>query len=250
MSSYFSIQQNIERSAELGGLDQRLIDDFVVTCLYFAQLSYFKINYIWEKLDEFSPENISYYDKNGVRVFFAEFETFAVISFRGREVDRWKELRTDLKFWKTEFDGRMIHAGFLESLNYVSKRLLLDIDDMPAGKRLLYTGHSMGGALATLLALTYPPTDVCTFGSPKVAAPGELSSALADVNVLRVFLTNDYVPSLPPDLFGYEHYGTPLAIDSENEGRWKSHLLTTYLRNVLKHESTETEFNSKSDISD
>lgn len=238
MSSYLSIQRNIRESVNNGGLDQKFIDEFVVTSLYFSQLSYFKVSTIMEKMDELSPFNFSYYDKGGVSVFFAEFETFAVISFRGREVDRWQELKMDLKFWKTNFDGKMIHAGFVESLGYVSKRLLLDIADMPDGKRLLYTGHSAGGALATLLSITQVPTDLCTFGAPKIAAPGDLTTVLENVNFVRVVLTNDFVPTLPPDLFGYDHYGVPLTIDSEGKSKWDSHLLSSYLRGVLRYEKT------------
>ena len=242
MSSYLSIQRDARKSINNGGMDQKFIDEFIVTSLYFSQLSYFKIASIMNRMEEFSPINFSYYDRGGVSVFFAEFETFAVISFRGRELGRWRELKQDLKFWKINFDGKMIHAGFLESLSYVSKRLLLDIEDMPNEKRLLYTGHSMGGALSLLMSLEHVPTDICTFGSPKVAAPGDLTSVLENVNFVRVFLTNDFVPTLPPGIFGYEHYGTPLPIDSDEISKWDSHLLASYLRGVLRHEkATEVE---------
>lgn len=253
MSSYLSIQRDARESADNGELDNKFANEFVSSALYFSQLAYFDRLTIIRRMGELSPLNFSYYDRGGVSVFFAEFETFAVVSFRGREVDRWRELRQDLKFWKTNFDGKKIHAGFLESLNHVSKRLLLDIEDMGRGKRLLYTGHSMGGALSTLLSLEHAPTDICTFGSPKVAAPGDLTAVFDDVNFVRVFLSNDFVPTLPPDLFGYEHYGTPLSIDSGEKSKWESHLLISYLRGVLRYEregETEDETEHKAEQSE
>jgi hypothetical protein len=179
----------------------------------------------------------SVYCKQGVQAFFAEFDTFAVISFKGREVDKWKELKADVRAWKTYYKGFKVHCGFSETLEKVSDRLLLDLKEVAPGKRLLYTGHSLGGALAILMALLVQPTDICTFGSPRVVDADEVRDVLRNVNITRVHAKKDYVCNVPPEFMGYKHLGEPLYIDGLKHS-WESHRLRTYLQGVVGNHIT------------
>lgn len=80
-------------------------------------------------------------------------------------------------------------------------------------RRLLITGHSLGGALATLTAfdLLYAKapflvTDLVTFGSPRVGNERFAQYFEEfDVNVTRVTHYYDMVPHVPETFLGYEH---------------------------------------------
>jgi hypothetical protein len=232
MTTFYSFQKQINKSLEDSSIDKEIRNDFLLISLYFAQLAYFSPTYISTQLSSMGAIANSVYSKQGVQAFFAEFDTFAVISFKGREVDKWKELKADIRAWKTKYKGFNVHCGFSETLEKVSNRLLLDLAEVTPGKRLLYTGHSLGGALAIIMALLYQPSDICTFGSPRAVNASEVNDILKDVNITRVHATNDYVCNVPPEFMGYKHLGESLCINGLIHS-WESHRLRTYLQGVV-----------------
>ena len=117
--------------------------------------------------------------------------------------------------------GATVHAGFLRLYeeSSVRERMLAAVASRPSGDGVApvvrVVGHSLGGALATLLALELasqglvPPASLRLFtvGSPRVGnAPfvRYLWSHLAGRS-LRVTNGRDLVPTLPPRAFGYRH---------------------------------------------
>lgn len=76
--------------------------------------------------------------------------------------------------------------------------------------KLVVTGHSLGGAVATIAAASLRaaglPCDLYTYGSPRVgnAAFAQFVTDQAGAE-FRVTHTDDPVPRLPPILFGYRH---------------------------------------------
>jgi triacylglycerol lipase len=107
------------------------------------------------------------------------------------------------------------------------------------------TGHSLGAALATLLAFDLgcrtasaqipglTPPVVYTFASPLV---GDKAFATAYGGLVpesyRIANEPDLVPKMPPPVMGYEHVNTLVPIDTDGDARhsllcW--HSLATYL---------------------
>jgi hypothetical protein len=85
------------------------------------------------------------------------------------------------------------------------------------------TGHSLGGALASLAAGILRKsgivTDLYTYGAPKIGLEG-LSQQLGSSNMgqtFRVTHKNDPVPKLPPALLGYRHISPEYYITSGND---------------------------------
>ena len=89
--------------------------------------------------------------------------------------------------------------------------------------RIFITGHSLGGALASLFALdvaaSRPDITVIntTFASPRVGKSvwqGTYEKKL-DLQGVTFRVANywDFVPSLPPRILGYEHVGQPFLVD-------------------------------------
>jgi predicted lipase len=109
-------------------------------------------------------------------------------------------------------------------------------------KTLRIAGHSLGGALATLLAIDVSGNDVFsgptvyTFGSPRVG--DKVFAGTYDSLVptsWRVENLNDIVPHLPPLLAGYVHVDAAYPINSDDMSKhtvpcW--HALATYLNTL------------------
>ena len=132
--------------------------------------------------------------------------------------------------------GPAAHRGFLRKFLSVRSELS-DLLDGVRGDRLVFAGHSAGGAVATLafydhLAAArrrgfrqFAVVELVTFGSPRVLnrhAADEVT-ALVDADpslrVHRVVNGRDIVPAVPARFFGYRHVGTELRIG--NRPVWK-----------------------------
>ena len=129
-------------------------------------------------------------------------ETDCVLAFRG--TSSAEDARTDARATRGTWNGHSVHEGFanaywsiLSAINKAVKRHLSN------GQRLHITGHSLGGALATIaawdLAQAGKPGGIYTFGSPRVF--GRAGSKRADEifggRYFRCVNSNDVIPRLP-----------------------------------------------------
>lgn len=183
------------------------------------------------ELDPASIETYETADGAGFDAFiYGETDTDAVLAFRGtlplRLTTEPRRIVQTLADWINNanaslIDGRpfslpgQIHAGFAASL----QRLWQPDGGIPAvlprmrkaiarSKRLFITGHSKGGALATLAALRLAssrdagvnPAAVVTFAAPRVG-DAEFRAAFDRTLMRRVWryeYRDDIVPLLPP----------------------------------------------------
>jgi triacylglycerol lipase len=96
-----------------------------------------------------------------------------ILAFRGTQPDKIKDWLSDLRFAKVRFSGHMVHKGFYLAYQAIRKQILWQINNLDESAQLHITGHSLGGALATLAAydldsLGFKINSVYTFGSPRV----------------------------------------------------------------------------------
>ena len=98
-----------------------------------------------------------------------------IIAFRGTEANKWKDVATDLRAHKKPItsihssscndvlkpSGNLndrnirVHSGFLKAYLSIKEAILQVVYDITQWRdswRVLITGHSLGGALATLCA--------------------------------------------------------------------------------------------------
>jgi hypothetical protein len=134
-----------------------------------------------------------------------------------------------------------MHAGFWGSYNRLRERVhatvLRELLTNPG--ELIVTGHSLGGALATICAydlaaftlpavnaqllredaIPLPPLQVYTFGSPRVFSPHfahKFDHAVPQC--FRIICDGDVVPNVPTVWMGYSHCGLAVYIDNYGAG--------------------------------
>jgi hypothetical protein len=144
-----------------------------------------------------------------------------VVAIRGTVKTSFSNIVTDLKFFKVDYEycskTCKVHTGF--NTHYMSLRDGLDsglkeaLTKKPDG-RIVITGHSLGGATATLYANhfknLYPKKTVVlyTFGSPRVGNEEFAKytrNLLGTENIFRVTWKKDIVPMVPPAMAGFSH---------------------------------------------
>jgi len=128
-------------------------------------------------------------------------------------------------------------AAAAEVAQAATSGLGTDLD--PASLPMVVAGHSLGGALATLLvadltATTALKPQAWTFASPKVgdATFAARFGALSTVS-WRIYNQVDVVPYFPVDIFdSYQPVTTGYAINSLGKAKWSlscAHSLNTYM---------------------
>ena len=171
-------------------------------------------------------------DDAGVLVLSAA--GFVIIAFRGTRVlglrdplalqtslePNLRDVVTDLQFPQAVFNPGMVHAGFLVAYGPLSDGLAARLAEL-ASRPVWFTGHSLGGALATIAAARAGDfRGLYTFGSPRVGN-ADFAAALASGSCYRVVHHDDIVARLPPPLVPsvpvgvYHHVGRLVYIDHD-----------------------------------
>lgn len=156
------------------------------------------------------------FDDGNTQAFFAAGADMRVLAFRGSD---------DLKAWQTNLKTRpvawsgpgRVHQGFLRALE-AAWAALGDTLTAEDPRPLLITGHSLGGALATLTASRLPHALLYSFGAPR--AGDAVFSHEMDKRAehhFRYVGYRDPVCLLPPGLLGYCHCGTVYYIGKEGQ---------------------------------
>lgn len=146
------------------------------------------------------------------------------VVFRGSESK--KDFQNDASVDKVPFlkEGEKVHIGFKSCWEPVSEEVyeliarsagLMDVVDS-----IVVCGHSLGGAIATLMAYgikcTFPQYHVecCTIGSPRVGNKVfKENFDKSGIDCIRVVHNNDLVTHTP--YIGYLHVNYQLRLDNE-----------------------------------
>jgi len=156
-----------------------------------------------DNLTLLSLKLIDTFDSNGTQAIIVANSDFAVLAFRGTEAKSIKDIKADARAITVACpSGGNIHSGFNDAYNEVGLDIQqrLDKDDLKA-LPLFITGHSLGGALATIAAkkITHSSAGIAacyTFGSPRVGDEHWLANFKTPV--YRLVNAADCVTMLPP----------------------------------------------------
>ncbi len=193
--------------------------------------------FIKETLQNAGFQDSEFFDIAGTYAFLAESPKHIVIAFRGTETGDLTDYLTDAKIHQRPFTehGRA-HSGFLDALaqvqEQIQKSLAARLEASPE-KMVWVTGHSLGGALATLFSIQNADSidALYTIGSPR-AANRKLAAHWHELlPIFRIVNNNDLVARIPaPPL--YQHIGPTyfltadgdLIVDPPQTRLWKERL--------------------------
>ena len=154
------------------------------------------------ELDQLNYKLVKTFDSDGTQAILIENDKHIVLAFRGTESNSIKDIKADAKaIAKKDSSGGKIHSGFEEAYQKVAFSIekALDAPDLKE-KPLFITGHSLGGALATIAAKKLSHTggnSACyTFGAPRVGDANWVSNIKTPL--YRVVNAADCVTMLPP----------------------------------------------------
>ena len=153
---------------------------------------------------EFSPDAVLF-DRDGTQVYCWIDNNIACVAFRGTEPTQWSDIKADLKIRKVKVPTGFVHRGFKDALDEVWEDVLKWLNEQKR-ESVFFTGHSLGGALATLAASRWNTitTHLYTYGSPRVGGRKFVKSFLSS-DRYRFRNNNDIVTRVPFEILGYKH---------------------------------------------
>ena len=159
----------------------------------------------------FLDERIS---ETGTKAVILRSDAAVVVAFVGSEaegiVSALRDGATSVRMGQVFMGVGLVHAGFRQALDAIYLPLQATIrENLGSGRTLWLTGHSLGGALATLAAYRLeengiPVHGVVIYGSPKVGDPAWASEfdSLLGARAQAWVTPRDPVPFSPPNLHG------------------------------------------------
>lgn len=168
------------------------------------------------KITEYIPGTFKSFDTDDTQVFILANSDRVIISFRGTEKGKVKDWQTDLNTQLIKAPFGYVHRGFKESFDHVWGSMLTFIRNNSSSDTPIWiTGHSLGGALATVASMYMLLANrnihgIYTFGSPRVGDEtfGDyLDSQIKDIH-FRFVNNEDIVTRVPPRVMRYSHVGT------------------------------------------
>jgi pimeloyl-ACP methyl ester carboxylesterase len=161
----------------------------------------------------FRVADANFFAVSKAKAYLATSERVAVLAFRGTEASNPTDLLTDFDAGQDKWArGGLVHEGFRDAILQVWPLIEPELRGTPG--RLLFTGHSLGAALATLAASLHRPAGLHTIGSPRVG-DRTFTETLAGLAAERYVDCCDIVCQVPLREMGFEHYGNFFYIDEQ-----------------------------------
>ncbi|MDE2118276.1 MAG: lipase family protein [Betaproteobacteria bacterium] len=181
-----------------------------------SKIAYANKNVIQQNIAKWGLHDFEFFEHKDTQAFIAGNDKTLVLTFRGTEPTNPKDWSTDFNAAFTAGPGGMVHEGFLIALNYVWSDIWNYIRENRKSRSLWVTGHSLGGALATLAAAKLrlekdePINGLYTFGQPRAGNRDFANRFDSDFSTQTFRYVNnaDMVPRVPPRISGYSHVGT------------------------------------------
>ena len=178
-----------------------------------------------------SFESVIGFSKNSSQAMFVEHADYLAMVFRGTDmgagfIESARDWLDNLNAFPEEVLFGSFHRGFWNATHDIWS----DMDEAYQTARskkkrpLFITGHSLGGAMATIAASIFihsdrPFTSVYTFGQPRVMdreATRIFNTEIGD-RFFRFQNNSDIVSRLPARAMGYRHVGKCVYIDVDGD---------------------------------
>jgi predicted lipase len=124
-----------------------------------------------------------------------------------------------------------VHKGFCEEADKLYPLIKEKLRHQQFSGNITLTGHSLGGAIALILAARLQEDFSCTvvsFGSPRTGFQSFVERLTFSHH--RYVLRGDPIQYFPPAIFGYVHYGKSLKLSSRSssQARTDIHSMEAY----------------------
>lgn len=239
--------------------------------LLFAKLSSISYNNDIKKVKKLVKElgftEVEFYNKGGAQAYRFANKTDMVIACRGTEPTCFNDISADLKAAPVVAETvSRVHKGFKNEVDDLWPMILEDLMAKPPIQKLWFCGHSLGAAMATIMASRchyHPeipnPEELYTYGSPRVGWKGYV----VHLGVVhhRWVNNNDIVTRVPLTIMGYKHHGQEhymnayglerklttwqrikdrwrgmcMGVKSGNIDNFSDHSMTNYIANIEKN---------------
>ncbi len=183
-----------------------------------ARLAYFRDDIVREAVAAVGCEDAQYYENDGAQAYIFKHQYDTVVACRGTEPNEWNDLKADVNAISViaESVGR-VHRGFKKEVDDLWPKLEHALKDNE--NTLWFTGHSLGGAMATISAgrckisaIPSNPAGLFTFGSPRVGCKRYIN--YVKIHHYRWVNNNDIVTRVPPPWMGYRHGGHEMYLNA------------------------------------
>ena len=221
------------------GINEHYKTNSTSTLLFLNQLVYFSPTFITGVLKNLKIQNYYIFKNERDNALMLELDNFVILSFKGTEIANLQDWKTMFRFHKKQYNGLHTHAGFAEALLAIRSEIMVNTM-LKSGKKIVYTGHSKGGALATLFATDVVPDEIITFGAPKIFGNIIAKERYNNIKCVRIVTEYDFVRYLPFTFpFHYQHICEPTVWPNMEQARYifKSHQIHSYIRSHTKMES-------------
>lgn len=200
-------------------------------------------------------------------IIFKQNDTVYIV-FRGTEIEgKLKDIATDINAcpisarYITGDDSSKIHKGFYKAYRSVQKTIFNELENHHRYDKVIVTGHSLGGALATICAidlklnfryaLETPDVELFTFGSPRVGNEfyAMLTYFVLNEHCYRFVNAHDPVTMVPPVYIGFKHISDSIQIDASVKIPVTT-LISSFFAQVFKGIGKRFSFDSSVTMSD
>ncbi|MEM6898511.1 MAG: S8 family serine peptidase [Pseudomonadota bacterium] len=173
----------------------------------FSQLTYSRDSAIKRALEDQWGRDTVVFASGRTKGHVAIGDEVVLVAFRGTDqiADWWSNF--DVTPVESDIVGGGVHRGFLRSYDAVREMVkeALDVADPGQSKRLWFTVHSLGGALAVIAAMDHidrNPSGVVTFGQPRSFDRPAMENIVARLGLRydRLINEQDVVPRIPRNL--------------------------------------------------
>ncbi|QEH33147.1 Lipase (class 3) [Aquisphaera giovannonii] len=199
--------------------DSLLADDFgwktALSLALASRLSYAERAVVESTgLNVYGMETCAFFEADDTQCFLATSPGAVLLAFRGTE--QLADWLANLNVIYTTRPYGTVHRGFLGAFQVVEPQLRIALGGF-RGRKLLLTGHSLGGALAMIAAAewqgTFPIDRIYTYGQPAVGRSSYVSfmESHYDGKIFRFVNDDDVVPQVPPT---YRHVGKLIHFDA------------------------------------
>ena len=165
------------------------------------------------------------FDKNSAQAMVVGHTGFVAIAFRGtNEIADWLD---NLNAFPEKTMFGEFHRGFYRSVEDLwegPEGIMQQVKEVGKNLPLFITGHSLGGAMASIAAAKRihedkPFTSVYTFGQPRAMTreTSRIFNSEAGGRYFRFQNNEDIVTRVPARLMNYSHVGQCLYIDQDKK---------------------------------